>query len=157
MEALIFMFCLTLHNIEEALWFNEWKIKTLSNNGKSSKNEHFVFALIGITIMGYLISGLYALFPTIQYFGYIFIGFVGAMIINAIMPHLALTIKYKKYCPGVLTGCFLMLPLGTIIIWNAVNNHFDMGMIIISIFAVGTILICAIPLLFILAKKFLST
>lgn len=155
MEAIIFMFCLTLHNIEEALWMTEWQKKTMPNSRRAPKKIHFVAAVLGITALGYLSAGLYMLYPDNQYLEYIFIGFVGAMFINVIVPHLALTIKFRKYCPGVFTGCFLILPIHSLILHNALITHAKVSEVIISTLVVGGLLLAAIPVFEGLAKRVL--
>lgn len=154
MEPIVFMFCLTLHNIEEALWLTKWTAEVLPNSRRKSNQKDFIFAVLGITALGYLASGLFALFPNNQYLELIFVGFVGAMLINAVVPHLLLAIKYKRYCPGVLTGCLLLIPFNTIILYQAANNHLKVGEIIISTLIVGVILLAAIPLFEWIAKTF---
>ena len=119
----------------------------MPNSRILSKREHFIFAVLGITILGYLVAGLFALFPNNQYFYYAFIGFVGAMLVNAIMPHLILTIKYKKYCPGVFTGCFLIMPFHILFLHNAVNTNLKINEIILATAVVGAILLGSIFLL----------
>ncbi len=157
MEPVIFMLCLTLHTIEEALWLTEWRAKTMPNTNWFLKKEHFLFAVLGITILGYLAAGLYALFPNNLYFAYTFVGFVGAMLINAIAPHLVLTIQYKKYCPGVFTGCFLILPFHTILLYNAISRHLGVIEVILSTLIVGAVLLAAIPFFISIAKKYFDT
>ena len=152
MEPIIFMLCLTLHNIEEALWFPEWTVRNLPNR-KPTQKAHFIFALIGITTLGYLAAGLHALYPSSQYFAFIFIGFVGAMTINAVFPHLLLSIRYRSYCPGVFTGCCLIIPLHLIILSNMADNHMKFHEIIISTVIVGGVLLGAIPTFIGLARK----
>ena len=144
MEPIIFMFCLTLHNMEEALWLTEWKRKVFPHSKKAPNQKHFLFALLGITALGYLAAGMSALFPDNQYLELIFVGFVGAMLINAFVPHLLMLIKYKKYCPGVLTGCFLLIPFNAIILYNAANTYLKISEIIIATLIVGVILLAAI-------------
>ena len=151
METIIFMFCLTLHNIEEALWFPDWLNKTMPNR-KQTQKEHFIFAVIGITILGYLVAGLYAFYPNNRYLEYIFIGFVGSMIINAVVPHLILSIYYRKYCPGAFTGIALIMPLYSIILYNA---DVKITEIIISTLVIGGVLLGVIPVFIRLAKKIL--
>jgi len=154
MEAIIFMFCLTLHNLEEALWLTEWRIKTMPNSRRSPQKEHFIFAVLGITILGYWAAGLFAFFPDNQYCEYAFVGFVGAMLINAVAPHILLTVKYRKYCPGAFTGCFLIIPFHIIILCNAVNTHLKVSEIVVATLVVGVVLLAAIPFFEGLAKKF---
>ncbi len=132
MEAVIFMFCLTLHNIEEALWLTDWQRKTMPNSRRMPNKNHFTFAVLGITILGYLTAGLHLLNPNSQYLEFAFIGFVGAMLINAVIPHLVCSIKYKSYCPGVFTGCLLIIPFHFIILYNAAKTHLKASEIIAS-------------------------
>ncbi len=88
MEPVIFMFCITLHNIEEAIWLTGWRNKYKPLGRKAPPKKQFVFALTGITILGYLTAGLRLLYPGNMWLCYAFIGFVGAMLINAAIPHL---------------------------------------------------------------------
>ncbi len=145
MEPVIFMFCLTLHNTEEALWFTEWRRKTFPNR-RIANERSFLFALIGITVMGYSAAGLRLLYPGNIYFGYVFTGFVGAMLINAVMPHLLLTVFYRTYCPGVFTGCFLIIPFHFIILYEAITEGLALDEVIISTLIIGVVLLLAIPL-----------
>ena len=145
MEAIVFMLCLTLHNIEEALWLTDWQSKTMPNNHRTPNKNHFAFAVLGITILGYLSAGLYLLIPNNQYLEFAFIGFVGAMLINAVIPHLVCTIKYKRYCPGVFTGCLLIAPLHLTILCNAVNSHLKVSETVLSTLVVGAALLVLIP------------
>ncbi len=152
MEPVIFMFCLTLHNIEEALWLTEWRLKTMPNSRRSPQKLHFIFAVLGITILGYLASGLHIMYPTNSMIEFCYIGFVGAMLVNAIVPHLLLTIRYKKYCPGVLTGCFLLVPFNSIILYNAVTSYLNVSEVLIATIAVGVLLLVSIPVFERIAK-----
>jgi hypothetical protein len=153
MGAIIFMFTLTLHNIEEALWLTQWRIENMPNRKRSPHREHFIFAVLGITVLGYLAAGLHLLFPDNLYLELVFIGFVGAMLVNAIAPHLLLTLKFRKYCPGVFTGCLLLIPFNAIILINAAGQHLKIGEIIISTLVIGVFLLIAIPILEAIAKK----
>jgi len=152
MEAIIFMFCFALHNIEEALWGVEWKTKTMPNSRIKPNQKTFNFALLGVTILGYLAAGLHLLYPDNIYFEYAFIGGVGFLLFNAVMPHLIMTIVYKKLCPGVLTGCFLIIPFHIIILNNAVNRGLEIIEIILSTIIVAVILL-TIFLIAVLIKK----
>jgi len=153
MEAIIFMFCITLHNIEEALWLTEWRIKNMPNSKTTPMKKHFIFAVLGITVLGYLTAGLFILFPDNLYIGYAFIGFVGAMLVNAIMPHLILTVVFKKFCPGVFTGCFLIIPFHIIILLNALSGTLTIIEVLASVIVVGLILLGSILIFESIAKK----
>jgi len=153
MEAVIFLLCLTLHNIEEALWFTDWRTKNMPNKRKAYKKEYFIFAVLGVTILAYLFVGLFVFFPNNVYLEYIFIGFVGAMLVNAIIPHLLLTITYRKYCPGLFTGCCLLIPFNIVILLKAASKNIGILEMIISTFIIGAILLGSIPIFEIVAKR----
>ena len=156
MEPVIFMFCLTLHNIEESLWLTEWNKKNISGNRRSPDKQQFIFAVIGITVLGYLASGLYLLYPNNNILELCFSGFVGAMLVNAFIPHLLLTIKYRKYCPGVLTAFLLMIPFNSIILYHAAISRLKISEIVISTLIVGLILLLAIPVFETIARRALK-
>jgi cell division protein FtsW (lipid II flippase) len=75
------------------------------------------------------------------------------MIVNAIMPHIVLTIRFKKFCPGVFTGCFLIIPLHTFILYKALNGAITIMELILSVIVVGLILLGAIPVFKNIAMK----
>lgn len=156
MEAIVFMFCITLHNIEEALWLVDWQAKHNKFNRRICPKEQFVFAALGVTLLAYLVAGLHMLYPDNMWFGYAFVGFVGAMLINAVMPHLLLTIITRSYCPGVFTGCFLIVPLYSIILTNAVDNNMKIVYVILATVIVGVVLLVAIALFKLLARWVLA-
>ncbi|WP_164709453.1 HXXEE domain-containing protein [Enterococcus mediterraneensis] len=156
MDAIVFMLCVSLHNIEEALWLMEWQQKEMPNSRRNIKKNYFIFAVIGITVLLHLVSGLYLLFPNNTIFNYGFVGCVGVMLINAIVPHLALFIKTRKYCPGILTGSFLLIPLNSIILYKKISVHLTIGEVVFSTLIMGLLLILAILLLKKIAKRALS-
>jgi hypothetical protein len=145
---LFFPLAITLHNIEEALWLPQWSKHAGRFHPPVEKHE-FHFALIVITAMAYLATFLTVLFPDNIYVTRMFYGFLGAMIINAIFPHLVATIVLKKYAPGLLTGLFLIIPVNSILIYRAVMIELiSIIEIVITTIALGAIFILAIPLLF---------
>lgn len=117
---IIFSVAITLHNIEEALWLPEWSFHAKRYHKPVNKRE-FHFAILCVTIFAYITSFLFLLYGDIALIRYIFFGFVGAMIINAIFPHLVATVIMKKYAPGLLTGLLVNLPFFSIIIVEAIE------------------------------------
>ncbi len=147
------MFCITLHNIEEALWFTAWRVKRKPFGRKAPPNNQFVFAVLGVTALGYLTAGLHLLYPDNVWLNYAFIGFAGAMLINALAPHLLFTVIYRDYCPGVLTGCVFIMPFHAIIVINTVNENMTIAEVAIATVFVGLILLISIRLLELVAKR----
>lgn len=144
---LLFLFSITLHNIEEALWIPRWSRYT-QKFGKQVSGDEFHFAVLVITILAYLATGLFIFFPKNLILKYFFFGFIGAMIFNVIFPHLILTIILKKYSPGLITGVLLIMPFNSLIIVSSLNNSIiNLNEIIISTIVVGILLLILIPIL----------
>lgn len=150
MDYLVIFFCfaISLHNIEEAIWLPKWSQHT-SRFQKSVTASEFHFAVIVITILAYLSAFSYLNIPESDFTKWIFIGFLGSMIMNAIFPHLIATVLMKKYAPGLLTGLLLNIPINSLVIYKMFSENLIVWKeLIISTLVVGIILIALIPLLF---------
>ncbi|MED4402291.1 HXXEE domain-containing protein [Metabacillus fastidiosus] len=146
--VLFFCFAITLHNIEETIWLPEWS-KGASKFHKAVKSNEFYFAIIVITSLAYLSSFYYLIFPQSDIVKWVFTGFLGSMIFNAIFPHLLLTIIMRKYALGLATGILLNIPINSFIIqYMLANDMFSIKELIISTVVVGAVLLSFIPVLF---------
>ncbi|WP_291581595.1 HXXEE domain-containing protein [Clostridium sp. UBA6640] len=144
---LLFLFSITLHNMEEALWIPRWSRYT-QKFYKQVSNDEFHFAVLVITILAYLATGLFIFFPEVLILKYFFFGFMGAMIFNVVFPHLSLTIILKKYSPGLITGVSLIMPFNILIIISSLNSSIiNLNEVIISTIVVGILLLILIPIL----------
>jgi hypothetical protein len=153
---LFFPLAITLHNIEEALWLPQWSHQAARYHPPVKKKE-FYFALIVITALAYLTTFLILLFPDSIYIKWMFYGFLGAMIINALFPHLVASIALKKYAPGLFTGLFLNIPINSLLIYRAINTGLTtITEVIISSIVMGILLILIIPLLFRTGRRLIS-
>lgn len=157
MEHFVIFFCLaiTLHNMEEALWLPAWS-QQASRFQKPVTSNEFHFAVLVITILAYLSSFSYLIMPELNLSKWIFAGFLGSMIFNAIFPHLISTILMKKYAPGLATGLFLNIPINSVILYQMfAENTIGWRGLFISTIAVGISLLACIPLLFKAGRKLL--
>ncbi len=153
---LIFPLAITLHNIEEALWLPQWSELSGRYHKPVEKNE-FHFALICVTLLAYLSSFLYMSFYNEIIFKYIYFGYAGAMIFNAIFPHLIATIALKRYAPGLITGLFLIIPGNSLIIFFAVKlGVITLSEVIISTIITGCIILMMLPLFFKTGRKLIK-
>ncbi len=153
---LFFPLAITLHNIEEALWLPQWSHHTAKFHPPVEKNE-FHFALIIITSLAYLVTFFHILFPDVVLFVWMFYGFLGAMIINTLFPHLIATIATKKYAPGLFTGLFLLMPVNSILIYRAVAiGVTTITEVIMATVVMGILLILFIPLLFKAGRRLIN-
>lgn len=158
MEYLVVLFCfaITLHNLEEAIWLPRWS-QTSSQFQKPVTSSEFHFAVLVITILAYLSACSYLYIPNSDLTKWIFIGFLGSMILNAIFPHLIATVFMKKYAPGLLTGLLLNIPINSFIIYQLfAENLIVWKELILSTLVIGIILLALIPLLFKVGGKISS-
>lgn len=145
---LLFLFSITLHNLEEALWLPQWSKYAMKFHKQVEKGE-FHFAVLIITLIAYLSTSLFIFFHNVLFFKYLYFGFVGAMIINTIFPHLIATIVIKKYSPGLITGILLQIPVNSLIIVKSIDSEIISSYsLLLSTIVVGALLLLMIPVLF---------
>ncbi|SDY03079.1 Protein of unknown function with HXXEE motif-containing protein [Evansella caseinilytica] len=146
--VILFLFSITLHNLEEALWLPAWS-RTAGKFQKPVSPDSFYFAVIVITSLAYLSALFYFVQPSSVIAKYLLVGFIGSMIVNAVFPHLAATIAFKKYAPGVLTGALLNIPVNSLIIYQFFRrDELTAAEFIASTAVIGLLLLISIPLLF---------
>lgn len=150
---LIFLLGFTIHNIEESIWLPEWSKHAKKFHEPVERNQ-FIFAVIIITIVGYLVSIAEIIDNNPgSVFTYIYLGFIGMMGLNTIIPHLAATILLKKYAPGLITALLLNLPLSIIIIARYIAAGINIYFIIIAVLAFTGITLSSLKPLFNLGNK----
>jgi hypothetical protein len=129
---IMFIMGFTLHNIEEAIWLPAWS-KLAIRFQRPVERTQFIFADIVITMIGYIVTILDLVYGHSILINLAYLGFIGMMGINVLLPHLAGTIILKKYSPGLLTGLFLNLPLSIILISLEIREGTSLYSIIIAI------------------------
>lgn len=150
--VILFLFAITLHNLEEAVWLPAWSSHASKFHKPVGKDE-FYFAVIVITSLAYLSTFYYLFSPNSSLAKYILIGFMGSTIINAIFPHLLASIVLKRYAPGLLTGMLLNIPINSLIIYQFFkNNALTFRELFLSTLIVAGALLSLIPLLFKIGK-----
>ena len=88
-------------------------------------------------------------FPHIAILKYLFVGYVGTMLINAIFPHLLATILLKRYAPGLITGILVNVPLNICIINYIVkSNMLSLGEVLVSVIIFALVLLLSLTTLF---------
>ncbi len=118
---IFFPLAITLHNIEEALWLPRWSRYAKRFHPPVEQNE-FVFAVIIVTMLADLSTFLAMAFPAVLILRLIFFGVLGMTILNTFVPHLVATIALRRYCPGLATALFLMVPVNSVILYQAIAD-----------------------------------
>ncbi|MCA9936506.1 MAG: HXXEE domain-containing protein [Anaerolineales bacterium] len=150
---LFFPLAITLHNLEEAIWLPKWS-KNAKPFHKPVEEHEFYFAVLFVTILAYLFTFLAVAWPSSWLWTRIFYGFMGAMILNTFIPHLAATIMLRKYSPGLATGLCLLVPMNTVILHQSVVlGHINLLDLALSILVVSLTLLSLLPVFFKLGRR----
>jgi len=145
---LIFPILVSLHNAEEAIGMPRWAQRCGPGFGQV-KPAVFRFGLAVVTVLAFAITALSAMAGRMSFWGNVTFGYMIAMIFNAVIPHLAVSVAKRTPMPGVITGTLLNLP---ILAWLAVlalqqgyvSSHDAVAFSIV----VPIVLLLMIPLLF---------
>jgi hypothetical protein len=101
---------LTIHNLEEAPLMESWYKRLPMKIPLTITTRQFVIAVTFITVAGFLLTYIgveYLASPT----GYLLVlGMQAILLFNAFVPHIATTIRFRMYSPGVITAVLIMLP-----------------------------------------------
>ncbi len=149
---LLFLFCFSLHNLEEAIWLPAWSKYAKRYHAEVKENE-FRFAVIVITAMGYLITFQYFLLSSNSLSKFIYSGFILMMVVNVIFPHLLAAVMLRRYAPGLITGVLLNLPVGIYILRREITNLSDMTGIVIASVIISIITLFSLKYLFLAGGK----
>lgn len=149
----LFVAAVLLHNAEEATSLPQWS-RHAGRWHPGVGDAEFRFA--AVVLSGALVVS--AILATHAGPGsraaYVFFGYVFAMVVNAVVPHLAATIARRAYMPGTATGLLLNLPLGSALLYRGVSE----GWVAIDRFAwvapaVSLTLLASIPVLFAIGRR----
>lgn len=149
--ALYWLFALafTVHSIEEGLFLPAY---TASESRLAGRVTPFAlrFALVVLT------AGLYAIAAFAAAGSHLAInilaGFAAVMVVNAMVPHLTLTLVLRRYAPGTGTVICLVVPLSVLVVVSGLaSGVLTPRELLVTALAVAVTLLVVIPLLFWLA------
>ncbi len=113
--AFPFAAAVTLHNLEEAFFLPNW----LRAHGRVRFRPNPTAYWIGtsfLTVLAWIAAAGAAQTPPWRPFPLLLSGFALGVAINAIVPHLAMTLMRRSYMPGTATALLLNLPLAVFLI-----------------------------------------
>jgi hypothetical protein len=153
-QSLLWFFpiAVTLHNAEEAIWFPEWTKRT-SRWPAPVEPGVFRFAAVVFTTVAFAVTWLSARSGKQTVWTYLAFGYMVAVIANALVPHIALTLAMRRYMPGVVTGAFLNLPVLSLLVVLALREGYVSGFKAAAYsIGVAAVLLLSIPALFKLGR-----
>jgi hypothetical protein len=149
---LLFPVLVALHNAEEAIGMPRWMRRSGPWFG-GVQPAVFRFAVVVLTVLALAITVLSTVSGRMTFWGNLTFGCIIAMLLNSLVPHIAVSVAKRTLMPGVVTAATLNLPILSFLAALAlkqgyVSNH---DALVFSI-AVPLLLLLMIPLLFKLGK-----
>jgi len=103
---IFFMF----HNLEEAPFMESWSKRLPLKIHPTVSTRQFVIAVTFLTLAGFLVTYFGVEYLANQTGYLIVLGIQAILLFNAFVPHIASTIRFRMYSPGVVTALLLTLP-----------------------------------------------
>ena len=100
----------TLHNLEEAPFMEGWSKRLPLKIHPPVSTRQFVIAVTILTLAGFLITYFGVEYLASQTGYLLVLGIQAILLFNAFVPHIASTIRFRMYSPGVITAILLTLP-----------------------------------------------
>jgi hypothetical protein len=151
--AWLFTAGVLVHNTEEALYLPAWA----AHAGRwhvpvGSKEFRFAVAILSAVLVGVAVlaseSGPGSLAA------YLLCGYVLAMVLNAVVPHLVASVATRRYMPGTATALAFNLPLGSLLLKRALAEHYIEATVFVWAGpAVALAIAASIPLLFAIGRR----
>ena len=99
-----------LHNMEEAPFMERWSKRLPVKIHPRVTTSQFVVAVVFLTVAGFIVTVVSLTWlpaPT----GYLLIlGMQAVLLVNAFVPHLVTTLRFRLYSPGIMTAVLITLP-----------------------------------------------
>lgn len=101
---------LAVHNIEEAPFMENWYKRVPMKFPLKITTRQFVIAVTFITLAGFVVTYLGLEYLAKQTGHLLVLGMQAILFFNAFIPHIATTIRFRMYSPGVITSILIVLP-----------------------------------------------
>jgi hypothetical protein len=152
----LLLITITLHNLEEARWLPAWSQHAGRFQHPVSRWE-FGVAVTGVTLLAYLI-GVWSMAAGPHSIGTLLLcAYAAVMLLNAFVPHLAVTLLLQRYAPGLATGLLLNVPVCGLLIWHALASAYvSWGGLLLATVGLAALLLALIPRLFAVGRAFES-
>lgn len=149
----LFAVAITIHNTEEALYLPAWSV-TAGRWHSHVSAPVFRFAVVVLTLAGYLLAVLVTLMGKQSIPAYLIGGYALAMLLNVIMPHTVATLALRRYAPGLATGLILNLPVTAMLLYQGLST----GWITLETFVwvaplVVLSILASLPILFAIGRR----
>ncbi|MFZ0684855.1 MAG: HXXEE domain-containing protein [Terriglobales bacterium] len=124
---LLFPIAVTLHNVEEGIWFPGWWTRHARLVSVHPNPDVFRFALAGLAVAAFAITYLSARKGKESIWAYLMFGYIVAMLANVFIPHIPASVVLRSYTPGVVTAVLINLPVMSLLAIRAVRERWVSG------------------------------
>lgn len=122
LTAILFGIGVALHNLEEAVYLVNWASSHVKLWFEPNRKIYWAVTLSATLVIWIPIVGVCVSKDSDQ-FRSVLSGFALAMAINAVLPHLVISLVKHSYSPGAGTGMLFNLPLGILLIHGQLSAH----------------------------------
>ncbi len=144
-------FLLAIHNVEEAPFMEKWSRELPLPIHPAVSTRQFVWAVTLLTVAGFAIT-YFGINTTKQPIGvWAVLEIQMIMLVNAIAPHLVVSLRFQKYNPGVVTALFLNIPFSVYLFQRAMQvglMSWGIFWVLLSIAPFATVTIIIVSLQF---------
>jgi len=113
----------TFHNLEEAPFMEGWSKRLPLKIHPIVSTRQFVIAVTFLTLAGFLLTYFGIEYLANQTGYWIVLGIQAILLFNAFLPHIASTIRFRMYSPGVVTAILITLPFSFYLFRRALNEN----------------------------------
>lgn len=112
-----------LHNLEEAPFMERWSKRLPLKIHPTVSTRQFSIAVMFLTLAGFLLT-YFSLKYLANGAGYLIVlGIQAILLFNTFVPHIAATIRFRMYSPGVVTAVLLTLPFSFYLFRRALTEN----------------------------------
>lgn len=149
---LLFPVLVGLHNAEEAIGLPRWKHRSGAWFGGATPGS-LRFALTVFTALAVVVTVLSAARGPGTFWADVTFGYMIAVLVNAVVPHIAVSLAKRTLMPGTLTAAALNVPILSFLAVLAIEQGYVSARDALAYStATGLLLLGLIPLLFKLGK-----
>jgi hypothetical protein len=151
--AWLFAVGVLVHNTEEALYLPAWSASAGRWDAPVGATEfRFAVAVLSAALVCSVVAASVAGPGSLA--AYVLSGYVLAMVLNVLVPHIVATFVMRKYMPGTATAILFNLPLGCLFLKRALSeSYIEFKPFIWSGPAVAFAIAASIPILFAVGRR----
>jgi hypothetical protein len=149
----LFTIGVVVHNTEEAYYLPAWSESAGKWHAPVGAPE-FRFAVTVLSVFLVAIAAGASLSPPGSIGVYLMTGYVLAMVLNVLMPHVIASVVMHKYMPGTATALLFNFPLGVLYLRQAfAENNVDLQVFYWAGPVVVLSILASIPVLFAVGRR----